>query len=118
VIVHVVLLSPKPDLSAAQRAAAIGTLSRATADIPDIRRYRIGRRIKHGLPGYEQVMQQDYEIALLLEFDDVDALRRYLAAPAHGALGHLFSTATSAAIAYDYEVVEGSEAASLWRAGE
>jgi hypothetical protein len=42
-------------------------------------------------------------IALILEFDEVDALKRYLTAPAHDALGHLFFTATSAALAYDYE---------------
>jgi hypothetical protein len=30
-------------------------------------------------------------------------LKRYLTAPAHHALGALFSTATAAALAYDYE---------------
>ena len=113
-IAHVVLLSPRPDLSQADRAKAIQTLSQAAADIPDIRRYRIGRRVTHGLPGYEQMMRQDFEIALLLEFYDVAALRRYLTNPAHQALGHLFSSATSTALAYDYEIVEGRDAAMLW----
>jgi hypothetical protein len=116
VIAHVVLLAPRADLSGEERARAIETLSRAAADVPDIRRYRIGRRVTHGLPGYEQQMRQDFEVALLLEFDDVAALRRYLTAPAHATLGHLFSSATSAALAYDYEIVDGPSAAALWTA--
>jgi hypothetical protein len=109
VIAHVVLLTPRPDLSDAERAAAIDALSGAAAEIPEIRRYRIGRRVLHGLPGYEQAMKQQFEIAMLVEFDDLDALRRYLTAPAHMALGRLFSIATSAALAYDFEIVDGAE---------
>jgi hypothetical protein len=36
--------------------------------------------------------------------DDLEALKRYLQAPAHAALGELFSRATSAALAYDYDM--------------
>jgi hypothetical protein len=118
VIAHVVLLAPRPDLATADRASAIATLTRAVGAIPEIRRSRIGRRVMHGLPGYERLMAHDYEIALLLEFDDVDALKRYLAAPAHAALSHLFSTTASAALAYDFEIVDGPAGASLWRADE
>jgi len=49
-------------------------------------------------------MTQDYEFALIIEVDNVPALTRYLTAPAHRALGDLFSTATAAALAYDYEM--------------
>ena len=115
-IVHVVLLTPRPDLSAADRADAIVTLARTTAAVPDVRRFRIGRRVRHGLPGYEQRMKSAYEIALLLELDDLEALARYLRAPAHTALGHLFAGATSEAIAYDYEMVEAVEAGRLFPA--
>ncbi len=102
-IAHLVLLQPKPDLTDEQRRDAVATLSRAAADVPEIRRFRLGRRVKHGLPGYEQLMPQDFEFALIIEVDDVDALKRYLQAPAHAALGHLFYSATSAALAYDYQ---------------
>ena len=71
-----------------------------------MRRFRLGRRIKHGLPGYEQLMPQDFEYALIIEVDDVDALTRYLRAPAHVALGGLFYSATAAALAYDYALEE------------
>jgi hypothetical protein len=102
VIAHVVLLQPKPDLTAAQREAALATIRGSAANLPDVR-LRLGRRVRHGLPGYEQLMTQDFEFALIVEVDDIDALKRYLAAPAHVALGSLFYMATAAALAYDYE---------------
>lgn len=102
-IAHIVLLHPRPDLTDAQRQAALETLSQATAGVPEIRAFRLGRRVRHGLPGYEQLMQQDFEYALIVEVDDVEALKRYLQAPAHTALGDLFYNATSAALAYDYD---------------
>ena len=102
-IAHIVLLQPRADLTEAQRQDAIATLSRAASGLPGIRGFRLGRRIKHGLPGYEQMMAQDFEYALIVEVDDLDALKRYLQAPAHAALGNLFYRATSAALAYDYD---------------
>jgi hypothetical protein len=104
VIAHIVLLQPRADLTEDQRRAALDTLARAAAGVPEIRSFRFGRRVTHGLPGYEQRMTQDYEFALIIEVDDVPALTRYLKAPAHRALGDLFSTATAAALAYDYEM--------------
>ena len=112
-IAHVVLLQPRASLSASERQDAIATLARAASDLPEIRRFRIGRRVRHALPGYEQAMTQDYEFALIVEFDDVEALKRYLKAPAHAALGRLYATATTAALAYDYEIVEPADAAGL-----
>jgi hypothetical protein len=106
VIAHIVLLQPRPDLTEEQRRAALHTLADAAANVPEIRSCRLGRRIRHGLPGYEQTMTQDYEFALIVEVDDVAALTRYLQAPAHRALGELFSTATAAALAYDFEMNE------------
>jgi hypothetical protein len=102
-IAHIVLLQPKPDLTAAQRADALETIQKSMANLPDVRRFRLGQRVKHGLPGYEQLMKQDFDFALIVEVEDVDALKRYLEAPAHAALGDLFYSATAAALAYDYE---------------
>jgi hypothetical protein len=103
VIAHVVLLQPKPDLTETQRAAALDTIRRSAADLPEVE-VRLGRRVKHGLPGYEQLMTQDFEYAVIVEADDIEALKRYLQAPAHEALGRLFYTVTSAALAYDYSL--------------
>lgn len=112
-IVHVVLLQPRPGLTDDQKRAALAALSHAAESVSEIREFRVGRRVKHGLPGYEQDMSHDYEFALVIAFDDVDALKRYLAAPAHGALGQLFATATSAALAYDYQMVDAASAGRL-----
>lgn len=101
-IAHVVLLQPRADLTEAQREAALASLRAVATGVPEIRSIRLGRRVRHGLPGYEQLMQQDFEFALIVEVDDVAALKRYLQAPAHAALGDLFYRATSAALAYDY----------------
>lgn len=111
-IAHIVLLQPKPELSDRERAAALETIRRSTAGIPEIRRVSFGRRVRHGLPGYEQLMPQDFEFALVIEVDDVEALKRYLRAPAHAALGSLFYTATAAALAYDYEIEANRETPS------
>lgn len=105
-IAHIVLLRPRPDLTEDQRRAALDTLAHAAANVPEIRSFRLGRRVKHGLPGYEQAMAQDYEFALIIEVEDVPALTRYLTAPAHRALGDLFSTATASALAYDFDMTE------------
>jgi hypothetical protein len=102
-IAHIVLLQPKPDLTDAQRATALATIRQSADSLPEVR-LRLGRRVTHGLPGYEQMMTQDFEYALIVEAEDVAALKRYLMAPAHMALGQLFYTATSAALAYDYEM--------------
>ena len=103
-IAHIVLLQPRADLTDAQRDDALAALERAATGIPEIRSVRLGRRVTHGLPGYEQAMQQDFAYALVVEVDDVEALKRYLRAPAHAALGELFYRATSAALAYDYQI--------------
>ena len=102
-IAHLVLLQPRPDLTEAQRAEALATIRRSAMNLPDVR-LRVGRRVKHGLPGYEQLMATDFEFAMIIEVEDVDALKRYLQAPAHTALGELFYTATSSALAYDYAI--------------
>ena len=105
-IVHVVLFSPRPDLSAADRAALLGALESASKNIPSIKRLRIGKRVKHSLPGYEQVMRDDYEYAVIIEFDDVEGLKSYLRHPAHTAAGDHFTASASKALAYDYEISE------------
>lgn len=103
-IVHVVLYSPKPDLSDADRAAVMTAVSAAAREIPSIKRLRVGKRVKHSLPGYEQMMRDDYEYAVFIEFDDVEGLKSYLRHPAHAAAGHHFTVSASTALAYDYEV--------------
>ena len=105
-IVHVVLFSPRPDLSDADRTALLAALESASTNIPSIKRLRVGRRVKHSLPGYEQIMRDDYEYAVFIEFDDLEGLKSYLQHPAHAAAGHHFMASASKALAYDYEIAE------------
>jgi hypothetical protein len=105
-ISHVVLFRPKPDLTAGQRETVIADLKAAAAGIPSIRSLRIGRRIRHGLPGYEQVMREDFEFILIVEFDDVQGLADYLTHPKHAAIGGHFMQSSAAALAYDYASID------------
>ena len=112
-ISHIVLFKPRMALGAAEKAAIVAHLRTAIAQCPTVRACRIGRRVTHGLPGYEQQMPEDFQFSLILDFDDVEGLKAYLQNPAHGAIGGLFTTAASASLAYDYELVELSSAETL-----
>ena len=110
-IAHVILFQPRPDLSESERRAVIDSLEAAVSGIPAVRGIHIGRRVTHGLPGYEQAMRDRYDYAAILQFDDIEGLKAYLVHPLHAALAQHFTTAASAALAYDYELVTpgGSE---------
>jgi Stress responsive A/B Barrel Domain len=112
-IAHTVLFQPGPSVGPETKAAILESLTRAIQQCPTVRASRIGRRIRHGLPGYEQQMREDYQYLLVLEFDDIEGLRAYLEHPAHNAIGGFFTSAASASLAYDYETVELSEAGQL-----
>ena len=112
-IAHVILFSPKSDLTPGGRRALLEALATASRDIPSIRRFRVGRRTKHGLPGYEQMMRDDYEFAAIIEFDGVDGLKAYLAHPSHAALGQHFTASASRSLAYDYALVDAADASQF-----
>jgi hypothetical protein len=112
-IAHVILFSPRADLSPAARRELLEALAATSAGIPSIRQFRVGRRIRHGLPGYEQMMRDDYEFAAIIEFDDVEALKTYLAHPLHAVIGRHFKDSASRSLAYDYALVEARDAAQL-----
>jgi hypothetical protein len=103
-ISHVVLFKPRADLTAAERRAVINDLRTAASAIPTVRGLRVGRRIRHGHPGYEQLMREDFEFIVIIEFDDLEGLTAYLAHPEHAAIGSHFVQASAAALAYDYEM--------------
>ena len=105
-IAHLILFKPRPELTAVERQAILKTVEDAAATIPAIRRIRLGVRVRHGRPGYEQMMKEDYEYAVIIEFDDLAALTAYLAHPQHAAIGKHFSASAADALAYDYEMVD------------
>ena len=114
-IAHIVLFQPRPDLTDDERTDMLAALIDAAKGIPQVRHFRVGRRITHGLPGYEQVMRDDYAFAAIIEFDTVDGLKSYLAHPSHERLARHFASSASRALAYDYEVSDAADAAHLFR---
>ena len=108
-IAHVVLFSPKPDLLPSDRRALLDALVAASAEIPSIRRFRVGKRVKHWMPGYEQLMRDDYEFAAIIEFEDMEGLKTYLGHPSHVVIGRHFTVSASRSLAYDYELSDASE---------
>ena len=112
-IAHLILFEPRSDLTDAERAKILDDFTAATQEAPSVRRVRIGRRILHGIPGYEQAMGKSFEYAAIIEFDDRAGLEAYLRHPAHAIAGRHFSESASAALAYDDALVPAGEAASL-----
>jgi hypothetical protein len=108
-IAHVVLFKPKPGLSDSDRHQILADFSRASSEIPAIRRVQVGRRVRHGLPGYEHLMREDFEYLIIIECESLEDLKAYLTHPAHAAIGGHFSRSSAAALAYDYELAIDSE---------
>ena len=102
-VVHIVLFRPRAGIADSDRAAMFDALKAAARDIPTVRRFHIGDRIKHGA-AYESLMTQDFPYAAIVEFDDFAGLQTYLRHPQHEQLGQLFYRLQEAALAYDYEV--------------
>ena len=116
-IAHVILFRPRPDLAPDERAAILKTLVAAAEDIPGVQRFRVGRRVRHGLPGYEQAMPEDFAFLVMIEVDDMAALKGYLAHPSHAAFGRHFTQSAAAALAYDYELVDAGQLERLLTPG-
>ena len=108
-IAHVVLFRPRPELSPGDREALVSAFRRALQAIPSIRRARVGRRVTHGRPGYEQLMRADFQYAAVIEFEDAAGLTAYLAHPAHEQLGEQFFAVFEEALMYDFEMADGEE---------
>jgi hypothetical protein len=105
-ISHIVLFRPRASLSPGEQQEIVQAVSTVVSRCSSVRSCRIGRRVRHGLPGYEQAMDGGFEYALVLDFDDLDGLRAYLTHPDHARLGDAFTSAADASLAYDYEIRE------------
>jgi hypothetical protein len=109
---HVVLMKPRPDLSAADRQALIVAFEHAVGEIPTVRQVRVGRRVAHGA-GYEQTALDTADYLIVIDFDDLAGLQAYLGHPAHDALGARFNQSLASALVYDFEVGGTETLASL-----
>lgn len=103
-VIHAVLLKPRPDLAPADRRAFVAAFHRAAAEISTLRGIRFGRRLKHGAT-YEAAAPDAADFVAILEFDDLAGLQAYLRHPAHEELGARFGQSVSSALVYDFELV-------------
>ncbi len=115
---HVVLFTPRVDVTDAERQTFGRSLEHALTSIPSVRRFHVGRRVRTGaaydaLPG-------DFAFCAVIEFEDLAGLRDYLGHPAHAEVGRLFYTTTRDAFAADYEAVDAEPASALdaWHAAD
>jgi hypothetical protein len=108
VIVHLVLFTPRPDLSADDRATVREPLQRALTEIPAIRGHKVGRRVRLGTT-FDLAAPLDFEFLVTIEVDDEQALAEYLAHPAHQKLGRLFYQTSAHALASDFRVSDVSD---------
>jgi len=111
-VFHIVLFKPRPELSTRERAELVEALEDALRRIPSIRRFNLGRRVKHGA-GYEALMTLDLDYAAILEFEDLAGLHAYLEHPAHAALGRRFMQSLQASAIYDYRMQSADELRAL-----
>jgi hypothetical protein len=111
-VLHVVLYRPKKNLEKEARAALVDAVTTARDEIPQIRRFLIGRRIEGG-PRYQLGNFVDLPYVAIVEFSDRDGLDAYLNHPGHQRLGRLFNETVEAGLIYDYDTVDAASAASL-----
>lgn len=99
---HLVLMKPRPDLSAGDRRGLIDAFDRACREIPTVREVRVGRRFTFGA-GYEAGMPDTAEYMIAIAFDDAGGLQAYLRHPVHQELGARWGSSLSSGFVYDFE---------------
>jgi hypothetical protein len=105
---HLVLMKPRPDLTADERRALVAAFETATRSIPSVRRVSIGQRLLHGA-GYETVQPDLADYLITIEFEDLEGLKAYLNHPAHELLGRRFNDSLAAAGVYDFEMLSDDD---------
>lgn len=103
-IAHVILFRPRADLAPAELAGLLDAMRAAHREIPGIRRFVAGRRVRNGRP-YEAI-SRDFPFFALLEFDTPQAFDAYLSHPVHDDLGSRFYLTSEAAEAYDFVIAD------------
>ena len=102
-VVHLVLFRPRPDRTVDDQDALFDAMGVAAREIPTVRGFRIGQHLANP-PQYRLSGFPPFPWSALLEFDDEDGLRAYLAHPLHVDLGARFNAAAEAALIYDYAI--------------
>jgi hypothetical protein len=107
-IVHLVLFTPRADLAEEERTTIRDMLQHALTQIPSIRSYKVGRRVRLGTT-YDRAAPLDFEFLVTIEVEDERALSDYLTHPAHQRLGQLFYETSAHTLACDFRLGEISD---------
>ena len=102
---HLVLMTPRTDLSEGERRMLADAFRRAVREIPTVRETRVGRRVTHGA-AYETTAPDSADFVVSIGFDDLAGLQTYLQHPAHSELAARFYQSLSSALIYDFEAGE------------
>src|SRR5512140_1161695 len=76
---HIVLVKWKPDTARDEIERLIAGLRALPGHIPEIRGYEVGEDVVHAA--------RSFDLALIGQYDDLEALQRYQAHPLHVPLG-------------------------------
>lgn len=92
---HVVFFQFKPSVKEPEIKKLEERLGALPAVIPEIKRYEFGRELVHS--------DRSFDFALVSSFDDMDAIRRYIAHPEHQKVLELVGEICSAVKSVDFE---------------
>jgi hypothetical protein len=107
VIAHVVLFTPKKDLSSDQLLAFATTMAGCFRSIDSIERVSVGRHAEIQA-GYDREFgDQTYEYGAVLEFRNAAGLIDYLRHPLHHELGRLFWETCERTVISELEMHDG-----------
>jgi hypothetical protein len=112
-VLHIVLFRPKASLTGTEQRALLASIEAAATAIPSVRRFRVGRSVAHP-PAYQLQGFPDLPYTAIVEFDDRAGLDEYLEHQVHGELGRRFNESLEAALIYDYDVTDATQAQHLF----
>lgn len=117
-IAHIVLFTPKAELTEAERRSFAKSVAATLRQITSIQRATVGRHIDVD-PGYKRTFgDKTYQFAAVLEFSDRAALVDYLRNPLHEDLGRLFWETCAASVICEVESADIGDPVAvelLWR---
>ena len=112
-IAHVVLFTPKSDLSEADSRSFAQSIVEVFRQIPVIERAIVGRAV-YVKAGYQRNFgDKTYEFAAVVEFKDAAALLEYLNHPLHKELGALFWRHCESTVIVDIESADATSSAAV-----
>lgn len=103
---HILMFTPRRDLSDDAKRSFARAFRRAVDEIPSVRRAVVGRSSVTAATYGNKIGLKTYEYAAVLEFDDGAGLGEYLTHPAHSELGRMFWDVCEESAIVDCEFVQ------------